>query len=139
MQDLIHFLIKYWYFSLPFVVAIVLLFIEEARSKGMLSQLSSHRAIQMMNRDQASVIDIREKNLYKQGHIVGAINIPKKDLDVNTSKLENKKDKPIILVCANGQQSGSLASKLRKEGFKEVAALSGGMQSWQQDNLPIVK
>ena len=52
--------------------------------------------------------------------------------------LKLKKDRPVLLVCDNGARSGRAAGNLRKKGFEQVFSLKGGLQSWRQENLPVV-
>lgn len=139
MQDFIHFLIKYWYLSVPFIISVILLIVEEARTKGMFRKLSIQQAILLFNQGEAVIIDIREKPAYKEGHVLQAINMPKRDLVPPYSQLERYQKKKIILICANGQQSGAIAMDLYKNGFEHAVVLAGGMQAWQQAGMPVVK
>ena len=53
--------------------------------------------------------------------------------------LENSKDKPIIVVCAMGNQARGTANAMSKAGFSKVSVLKGGMNAWQSASLPISK
>lgn len=139
MPDFIHFLIKYWYLSGPFLITIILLIMEEARTKGMFSQISAQEAVIRMNQKQGLILDIRDKKLFKEGHIIGAMNIPKTELAKHYAKLEPYKEKSVIVVCQNGSQSGDVAMELQKKGFTDAVILSGGMQAWQQAHMPVTK
>ena len=48
-------------------------------------------------------------------------------------------EKPVIVYCENGMASASAARTLRTGGFNKVVTLRGGLQSWRQENLPLVK
>ena len=72
----------------------------------------------------ASIIDVRSKGEFQQGHMKGSINVPLKNLQDYLPKL--KKDKPIIVCCASGARSASARSIMRSKGFTEV--YNGG--SW---------
>ena len=54
-------------------------------------------------------------------------------------KLENEKNKPIIVVCQAGMSAQGAAKQLISAGFSQVAVLSGGMSKWAEANLPVVK
>ncbi|HFL3390151.1 TPA: rhodanese-like domain-containing protein, partial [Legionella pneumophila] len=58
--------------------------------------------------------------------------------DFEQQKMSKYKDKPIILVCARGLQSPTLAMKIRNQGYQPLV-LSGGIQAWQNADLPLVK
>ncbi|PAU77406.1 Rhodanese-related sulfurtransferase [Franzmannia pantelleriensis] len=103
------------------------------------SGVSASEATQLINREDAVVVDIREANDFKAGHIAGARNIPQSKLDNRISELEKSKDKPIIVVCKHGQSSGAAQAKLEKAGFERAFKLKGGMTQWQADGMPVVK
>ncbi|EPC00673.1 sulfurtransferase [Litchfieldella anticariensis FP35 = DSM 16096] len=106
---------------------------------GTRSGVSSGEATQLINREDAVVVDIRDANDFKAGHIAGARNIPQSRLDARLNELEKHKDKPLIVVCKHGQASGIALGKLTKAGFERVFKLKGGMTQWQADGLPLVK
>jgi len=80
---------------------------------------------QLVN-DGATIIDVRTKGEYAQGHIKGSLNIP---LDQISSKLKTLKDKnkPIITCCASGMRSASAKGILKSNGFQEVHNGGGWM------------
>lgn len=96
-------------------------------------------AIQLMNHEEAVVIDVREDNEYAKGHIVGSIHMPMSYFDDRLKDIEKYKSKPIIVGCQSGQRSGQACSKLTKAGFETVYNLSGGIMNWQHENMPITK
>jgi rhodanese-related sulfurtransferase len=96
-------------------------------------------AVQLMNRRDAVVIDVRDAAEYKSGHITNARNVPEKELDARAKELERVKSKPIIVCCPRGNRSGTIAGRLRKLGFDEVVTLRGGLAAWQQANMPLEK
>ena len=96
-------------------------------------------AVQLINRRDAVVLDVRDPAEYKSGHITNARNVPEAELDTRAKELEKVKAKPIIVSCGRGNRSAAIASKLRKLGFAEVVSLRGGLAAWQQANMPLEK
>ncbi len=96
-------------------------------------------ATQLINREDALVIDVRDAAEYAKGHILGARNIPAAQLDARAVDLEKHKSKPIILNCENGSRAGGVLSVLKAKGFDRVVNLSGGFAGWQQAGLPVEK
>ncbi|MCE8035172.1 MAG: rhodanese-like domain-containing protein [Halomonas sp.] len=121
-----------------FLMVLTAWIIYEVRNSAA-SGVSSSQATQLVNREDAVVVDTREANDFKAGHIAGARNIPQSRIDDRMSELEKVKDKPIIVVCKSGQASGITVAKLTKAGFTRVFKLKGGMMQWQADGLPVVK
>lgn len=76
----------------------------------------------------AQVIDVREKNEFDSGHILGARNIPFTVLTNSFSAF--RKDQPIYLYDTRKSLSIRAANKLRKEGFTNVYILKEGYAGW---------
>lgn len=96
-------------------------------------------AVQLINRRDAVVIDVRGAADYKAGHITNARHIPEGEIEARKKDLEKMKAKPIIVSCSRGNRAVSVANRLRKAGFEEAVALRGGIAAWQQANMPLEK
>ena len=96
-------------------------------------------AVQLINRRDAVVLDVRNAQEYKAGHITNARHLPESEIDSRMKELEKMKAKPIIVSCARGNRSLTVANRLRKLGFAEVFSLRGGIAAWQQANMPLEK
>ncbi len=96
-------------------------------------------AVQLINRKDALVLDIREQGEYSVGHIANARNIPASAIEKRIGELAKFKNKPLVVACASGSRSHAASATLKKLGFDDVYVLSGGFSAWQQANLPIEK
>ena len=96
-------------------------------------------AVQLINRRDAVVLDLRDATEYKAGHITNARHLPEGEIDSRMKELEKLKSKPIIVSCARGNRSINAANRLRALGFGEVFSLRGGIAAWQQANMPLEK
>ncbi|NKB33358.1 MAG: rhodanese-like domain-containing protein [Pseudomonadales bacterium] len=103
------------------------------------SSVGPHKAVALINRQDAVVVDVREKKEFDTGHIVDAINIPLAKLKQRITELQKHKEKPIVVVCKLGQQSGDAAKTLQEAGHEEVVKLSGGLTEWKAQSLPLVQ
>ncbi|MCA1768466.1 MAG: rhodanese-like domain-containing protein [Halomonas sp.] len=101
--------------------------------------VTSLEATQLINREDAVVVDTRDADAFKAGHIAGARNIPQSRIDERMGELQKVKEKPIIVVCKSGQTAGTTVAKLLKGGYPRVLKLKGGMMQWQADSLPVVR
>ena len=100
--------------------------------------VSAAQATQLINREDALVLDVRDPGEYGTGHIIGAKNVPLSRIDTAGSEIAAKrKDKPVIVYCDTGNRSGKAASALKSQGFGRVVTLSGGLGAWQQAGLPL--
>ena len=96
-------------------------------------------ATQMINRQDALVLDVREQAEFAQSHILNARGLPLSQIEARFGDIEKFKDKPVIVYCASGNRSSAAAAALRKHGFSNVFNLSGGFVAWQQAGLPVQK
>ncbi len=94
-------------------------------------------ATQMINQQDALVIDVRPAADFAKGHILHARNMPMNGFSKQTGTLEKHKDKPVIICCRSGAQSSQACGMLRKQGFSDVHNLRGGILAWQNANLPV--
>ena len=98
------------------------------------------QATQLINREDALVVDVRDPGEYGGGHIIGAKNVPRSRIDAIGSEIAAKrKDKPVIVYCDDGHSSGKAAAALRSQGFGKAVSLSGGLGAWRQAGLPLEK
>ncbi|MBV1908380.1 MAG: rhodanese-like domain-containing protein [Kangiellaceae bacterium] len=121
------------------VVAVLLAFTQIRHMASAPKSVSTQTLTNMVNRDDAVVIDVRAKADFGKGHIHGAINIPLSTVKDRVDDLEKYKNTPIIMVCANGISVAAACNTLKKSGMQQVHKLAGGMGSWVGDNLPVVK
>lgn len=96
----------------------------------------------------ARVIDVREPAEYGQGHIRGAVNMPRGVLEMQLNQhpevagydnaLERIAEKPLYLICRTGGRSALAAESLQRMGIENVYSVDGGMSAWQEKKLPVV-
>jgi rhodanese-related sulfurtransferase len=84
-----------------------------------------------------NLIDVREPNEFKSGHVPGAVNIPIGQLDARIGKL--KKDKPYAVICASGSRSSSATYVLIEHGFEGTVSVRGGTGAWQRSGRKTVR
>jgi rhodanese-related sulfurtransferase len=96
-------------------------------------------ATDLINRQDALVLDVRPTADFAKGHIINAMNIPMNGFKKQIGTLQKHKDKPILVTCRSGSQSSMACQQLRKEGFADVHNLRGGVMAWQSANLPLSK
>ncbi|MGO0060409.1 rhodanese-like domain-containing protein [Brevibacillus fluminis] len=76
----------------------------------------------------AVVIDVREANEFRSGHIPHAIHIPLGQLDRRIGEIPKQKE--VLLYCRSGMRSKQAAKVLKKHGFAHIAHLQGGILAW---------
>lgn len=103
------------------------------------NELGPVQATQLINREDAQIIDVREAAEYAEGHLPNAKNIPLAKLAERVGEIEKLKDKAILVCCAAGMRSAKGCSELEKLGFAKVHSLAGGVDAWVGAGYPIKK
>lgn len=101
--------------------------------------ISPPKAIQLINREDAVVIDTRIEAEFKTGHISDAVLIPLPEIKDSTDKLKKYEGRPLLFYCKSGLRSDEACKVLSKLGVDNVYALSGGIQAWEDASMPLVK
>lgn len=94
-------------------------------------------ATELINQQNAVVLDVRPSADFSKGHIINAVNIPMNGFSGQIDKLRKHQDQPIVVSCRSGAQSSTACRLLRKAGFSQVFNLQGGMLAWQNANFPV--
>lgn len=94
---------------------------------------------QLINRENALVVDLSASADFEKGHIAGSRNLAPSQFDPENKTLAAARQLPVVTVCRNGAESAKAAKRLKQAGFEKVFWLDGGVAAWQQADLPLVK
>lgn len=120
------------------LVAIVAIVVELRQRALGTNLIASNDAVRLLNSG-ALAVDLRDATEFEAGHIIDARHVPTADIAARAESLKKFKEKPVLVYCASGTASAAGVKALQAQGFTKVVALRGGLQAWQQDNLPLVK
>ena len=139
MQELLDFISRNPMMSGLWVVLLVALIITYVRSAmSPIKSLQPQEATVWVNRGDGIFVDIRNQDEFKKGHIHGSTHLSMDKIKQKSlTSIEKFKGAPIVLVCATGMTAKAAASQLTAEGFKQVAVLQGGMNTWRNEKLPV--
>jgi rhodanese-related sulfurtransferase len=102
--------------------------------------LTPGRAVQLINREKAVVIDVRETEEFTSGsRLAGARNIPLGELEAKLPAAVKNKALPVILVCSTGGRASRALPIVKKLGYEQAQVLAGGLKAWKDANLPVEK
>jgi rhodanese-related sulfurtransferase len=94
---------------------------------------------ELINREDALLIDISPAGDFEKGHIAGAKSVQLSQFDPESKLLAKVRELPVVVTCRSGTTASDAAKRLVKAGFKKVYWLDGGNAAWLQANLPLVK
>lgn len=137
MDRLFEFVVNHYILVSLFVAFLIAILVLESRRGG--AKISAQGAVNLINKDEAVVVDIRDRKDFNEGRITGSINIPLNSLKSRANELSKFKEKQIIVVDKMGQHSSMAVKQLNGEGYANVVRLNGGIADWKGSNLPLVK
>ena len=144
MSDFIHrlpdFLGNHLYLTLGFIGVLVALLVTEAQrfTRGY-KGLTPAGLTQLINRENALLIDVSAQADFEKGHIPGAKHVAMSQFDPENKDLAKAKELPIAIYDKTGQGSGTAAQRLVKAGFSKVYWLEGGLAAWSEAQMPLAK
>ncbi len=121
------------------VISGAMLLFTSLRRPGGANAVSPTQATQLINREDAQIIDVREPDEYVSGHLPESRNIPAGKLEERAGELDKFKDTPLIMVCQTGARSSGASKTLGKLGFAKVHNLEGGIAAWRAAGMPVKK
>ena len=101
--------------------------------------LTPARAVQLINREKAVVIDVCETEEFAAGPVGGAKNIPLGQLEERLPATVKNKALPVVLVCASGARANRAVGIAKKLGYDNAQAMAGGLKAWREASLPVEK
>src|SRR4029077_14046903 len=83
------------------------------------------------------LLDVREREAFRAGHLRGARNIPRGELELRADRELPDPTARILTYCQLGKVSTLAAQTLRTMGFSRAVALDGGMEAWVKASYPL--
>jgi rhodanese-related sulfurtransferase len=134
----VKFFIDTWYYFAAALVSGGMLLWPLLRRGSPAGAVSCSDAVQLMNREKAVVIDVRDAAEFAAGHIVNSKNLGFATLET-ASQLPKNKNLPLVVVCNTGATASRAVLVLKKMGFDHARTLEGGLGAWRQANYPVEK
>lgn len=102
-------------------------------------ELTPAELTKLINTESALVVDVSSQADFEKGHITGSRHVAMSQFDPENKELAKVKERPVAVVCRNGQTSAGAATRLVKAGFAKVYTLAGGTGAWVAADLPLIK
>lgn len=91
------------------------------------------------NREEFTLVDVREESEWARGHIPGAVHLSKGVIERDIEQAFPDKDAPLVLYCGGGFRSALVADNLQKMGYTNVISMDGGWRGWSSAGYPVEK
>jgi len=102
-----------------------------------ISELDATRTRELVETGDVLVVDVREQDEWDEGHIPGAVHIPRGYLESRIERAAPDPSRPIVLYCSAGNRSAFAARTLDELGYEDVSSLSGGFTDWKRNGFAV--
>lgn len=100
-------------------------------------EISPMEAAELIRKNEARLIDVREPWEFQTAHIEGSLLMPMGDV-AGRAHQELDPDERLVVLCHHGQRSLNVTAWLRNQGFEHVQSLHGGIDAWSAQIDPSV-
>src|SRR5215217_961742 len=97
-----------------------------------------HDQLESGNGNRPVVVDVREQHEFEEGHIPGAVHVPRGHLETRIETAVRDRSAPVVLYCASGNRSAFAADTLQRGlGYEDVASMTGGITLWKDRGFDV--
>jgi len=98
------------------------------------SDVAPKRVAELLESGEAQLIDVREPYEYEAGHIAGVLHIELEHLAGRADEIDS--ERPVVFHCRIGRRSALATEAFRASGY-EAYNMTGGIQAWADEGLPL--
>jgi sulfur-carrier protein adenylyltransferase/sulfurtransferase len=109
--------------------------LQQARSE--ISEIDATQARERIESGEPVVVDVREQEEWDEGHIPGAVHVPRGHLESRIERLAPDRERPVVVYCSAGNRSAFAAKTLAELGYEDVVSLAGGFTDWKRNGFPV--
>src|SRR5207245_4091531 len=107
--------------------------------KAEVEEIDSQGAAGLLDGDDPPVfVDVRERDEWEEGHIPGAVHIPRGNLESRIENAVPDRERAVLVYCSAGNRSAFGAKTLEELGYERVWSLAGGYTDWTRNGHPTV-
>src|SRR6266545_2960671 len=81
-------------------------------------------------------VDVRERDEWDEGHIPGAVHVPRGNLESRIENAVPDRSRRVVVYCASGNRSAFAAKTLEELGYEDPVSLAGGFVDWKRNGFP---
>jgi molybdopterin/thiamine biosynthesis adenylyltransferase/rhodanese-related sulfurtransferase len=104
--------------------------------KSEIEEIDAVRASELRETESPVFVDVRERTEWDEGHVPGALHVPKSHLESRIEQAVPDRNAPVVVYCASGSRSVFAAKALEELGYENVVSLSGGFTDWKRNGFP---
>jgi sulfur-carrier protein adenylyltransferase/sulfurtransferase len=108
-----------------------------AQVKTEIDEVDARRARELFETGDPVIVDVREQDEWDEGHIPGAIHIPRGNLESRIEAAAPSRERQVVIYCAAGNRSAFAAKTLEELGYEDAVSLAGGFTDWKRNGFPV--
>ncbi len=108
---------------------VIIYFLMNKNVKGMTNISADELLSRLNSSSDLLLIDVREPNEFKSGHIEGAISVPLSQFQQRYAEIPNNRE--LVIYCQSGMRSKAAGNWLIKHGYTNLYNLRGGIRTWR--------
>jgi sulfur-carrier protein adenylyltransferase/sulfurtransferase len=109
--------------------------LQQVRSE--ISEIDAAHARERIESGEPVVVDVREQDEWDEGHVPGAVHVPRGHLESRIERLAPDTSRPVVVYCSAGNRSAFAAKTLTDLGYEDVVSLAGGFTDWKRNGFPV--
>jgi sulfur-carrier protein adenylyltransferase/sulfurtransferase len=102
-----------------------------------IDEIDATHARELVESGEPLVLDVREQSEWDEGHIPGAVHVPRGHLESRIERAAPDPTRPIVVYCSAGNRSAFAAKTLGELGYEDVTSLAGGFTDWKRNGFPV--
>jgi len=112
-----------------------------AEARKEIPEVSAQQVNELLknNGNSPVLLDVRESDEWRQGHLEGALPLPRGFLEIKVESAVPNKETPIIAYCAGGVRSLLAAKAMKEMGYQNVSSMAGGYAAWKNGGFKWVQ
>jgi sulfur-carrier protein adenylyltransferase/sulfurtransferase len=103
--------------------------------KSEIEEIDVTRAAELRESSSPVFVDVRDRNEWDEGHIPGAVHVPRGNLESRIESAVPDRDAEVVVYCASGSRSAFAAKTLEELGYESVSSLTGGFNEWKRSGF----
>jgi sulfur-carrier protein adenylyltransferase/sulfurtransferase len=108
-----------------------------AQVRAEISEVDAARFRELGESGDPVVVDVREQDEWDEGHIPGAVHIPRGHLESRIERAAPDQSRQVLLYCSAGNRSAFAAKTLEEMGYDDVVSLAAGFTDWKRNGFPV--
>jgi sulfur-carrier protein adenylyltransferase/sulfurtransferase len=109
--------------------------LQQARAE--IAEINAERARDLIESGEPLIVDVREQDEWDEGHIPGAVHIPRGNLESRIERAAPDPSRPLLVYCSVGNRSAFAAKTLEEMGYEDVTSLADGFTDWKRNGFPV--